>query len=176
MFEHPLPLSIKPLKLARQEGKLTGHMPLARLQNLAADCVTAEGLVEADLQLYTEQGWPALEGSASARVQLVCQRCLEPVTVPLAVEIALGFVQGESQLQSLPESLEPFLLEAEEIPLAELLEQELILALPIVAYHDHCEPIPYQEQAPGDSGAQEEKPNPFAVLEQLKGKVDKSDK
>lgn len=175
MFEHPLPAMIKPLKLARQEGKLQGHMPLEQLTLLAADCVSNEGTVEADLTLKMEGPRAEIHGSASATVKLVCQRCLDAADVPLKVQIALGFVQTEEQAKELPSSLEPFLLEEEEIPLASLLEQELILALPIVAYHSDCEPFPYQggeDQAPSSV---EEKPNPFAVLEQLKGKVKKTD-
>ncbi len=76
----------------------------------------------------------------------------------------------------MPESLEPFLLEEEETPLAGLLEQELILALPIVAYHDTCEPYPYAGKEEAEAAVAEEKPNPFAVLEQLKGNLKKSDK
>lgn len=174
MFEHPLPLTIKPVKLARQEGKLTGFMPLKQLSQLAADCVSDEGRVEADLSLHMEQARPEIHGKARASVSLTCQRCLEPVIVDLEVDIALGFVQTELQMAELPETLEPFMLEEEEIPLADLLEQELILALPIVAYHDACEQYPLKDDAAvtGDSG---EKPNPFAVLEQLKGNLKKSD-
>jgi uncharacterized protein len=112
---------------------------------------------------------------AKTSVQLTCQRCLEPVTVDLEVKIALGFVQNEQQMEALPESLEPFMLEEEEIPLAELLEQELILALPIVAYHEACEPYPHQGEDAVALDDASEKPNPFAVLEQLKGNLKKSD-
>lgn len=175
MFEHPLPITIKPVKLARQEGKLTGFMPLKQLTTLVADCVSDDGRVEADLALRMEHARPEIHGTANASVKLVCQRCLEPVEVKVDVSIDLGFVQTEEQISQLPESLEPFMLEEEEIPLASLLEQELILALPIVAYHDTCEPIPYAGKEEAEVVVAEEKPNPFAVLEQLKGSLKKSD-
>lgn len=175
MFEHPLPITIKPVKLARQEGKLTGFMPLKQLATLVADCVSDDGRVEADLALRMEHTRPEIHGTANASVKLVCQRCLEPVEVKVDVSIDLGFVQTEEQISQLPESLEPFMLEEEEIPLASLLEQELILALPIVAYHDTCEPIPYAGKEEAEVVVAEEKPNPFAVLEQLKGSLKKSD-
>lgn len=150
-------------------------MPLKQLSVLAADCVSDEGRVEADLSLRMERARPEIHGNARTAVKLICQRCLEPVEVKIEVKIALGFTQTEEQISELPQSLEPFMLEEEEIPLASLLEQELILALPIVAYHEECEPFPYagkEEQAV----VSEEKPNPFAVLEQLKGSAKKSDK
>jgi len=174
MFEHPLPSTIKPLKLARQQGKLKGFMPLTQLPALLADGSEPEGRVEADLQLEMQGRWPVLHGVANASLKMQCQRCLDAVVVPLHADISLGFVQSEEALEQLPENLEPFLLEEEEIPLADVLEQELILALPIVAYHPECQHAPYESGEEVTETA-DEKPNPFKVLEQLKGNVKKSD-
>ena len=174
MFEHPLPITFRPLKLARQQGKLKGYMSLNQLPTLMADCVDDSGRLEADLQLEMQGRWPAMTGTVSATVNMTCQRCLEAVEVPIQANIALGFSQSDEALEELPDSLEPWLLEEEEIPLADVLEQELILALPIVAYHAECQQAEYQ-QAPETQEAEQEKPNPFKVLEQLKGKVKKSD-
>ncbi len=175
MFEHPLPSTLKPLKLARQQGKLKGYLSLDQLPTLVADCLDSKGRVEADLQLEMQGRWPVMSGKTTATVRMICQRCLEVVEVHLKADIALGFAQSEEALEELPDHLEPFLLEEEEIPLAGLLEQELILAMPIVAYHPECEHAPYQA---GDAveAVQEEKPNPFKVLEQLKGNTKKFDK
>jgi uncharacterized protein len=174
MFEHPLPLTIKPLKLARHQGKLKGFLPLEQLPTLVADCLDSAGRLEADLQLEMQGRWPVLTGVASATLPMTCQRCLAPVQVPVKAQIALGFAQTEESLGDLPEHLEPFLLDEEEIRLADLLEQELILALPIVPYHPECELAPYQS-GEEEAAIEEEKPNPFKVLEQLKGNLKKSD-
>ena len=174
MFEHPLPSTFRPLKLARQQGKLKGYMSLNQLPTLMADCIDDSGNLQADLQLDMQGRWPVMTGSIQATVKMICQRCLEAVDVPLQTSTALGFSQSEEALQELPESLEPYLLEEEEIPLADVLEQELILALPIVAYHAECQQAEYQ-QAAEPVVNEPEKPNPFKVLEQLKGQVKKSD-
>lgn len=174
MFEHPLPTTIRPVKLARQQGKLKGYMPLRQLTTLVADCRDDSGNLVADLQLDMQGRWPVMTGTLNAQVTLTCQRCLEAVDVVLQARPMLGFVQSEEAVEQLPESLEPYLFEEEEIPLAEVLEQELILALPIVAYHEQCQPVDYDS---GDKPAtgDEEKPNPFKVLEQLKGQLKKND-
>lgn len=174
MFEHPLPSTIRPLKLARQQGKLKGYMPLKQLPTLMVDCAEDSGNLQADLQLDMQGRWPVMSGTVNADVKMTCQRCLDSVNVPLKASISLGFVQSEEALEQLPDSLEPYLLEEEEIPLADVLEQELILALPIVAYHAQCQPAGYQ--AAPEAVDEPEKPNPFKVLEQLKGQVKKSDK
>lgn len=174
MFEHPLPVTIRPLKLARQQGKLKGYMPLQQLPTLMADCLDDSGRLEADLQLDMQGRWPVMTGTVKATVKMTCQRCLEAVDVPLQTRLALGFSQSEEALGELPDALEPYLLEEEEIPLADVLEQELILALPIVAYHPACQQAEYQT-VPETVVSEPEKPNPFKVLEQLKGQVKKSD-
>ena len=168
MFEHPLPISFKPLKLARQEGLLSGYMPLSQLTSLSVDSVLTDGRVEAELHLRMDGQRPEIHGRARAEIALTCQRCLEPVHVELDVPIELGFVRSEQQANELPSNLEPFIWTEEEVVLSELLEQELILALPIVAYHDHCSPIHY-EAGEDKQESSSEKPNPFAVLQELKG-------
>src|SRR5690606_19013993 len=118
MFEHPLPATFRPLKLARQQGKLKGYMPLRQLPTLVADCIDDGGNVEADLQLEMQGRWPVMTGTVQATVRMTCQRCLEAVDVQLRADMALGFSQSEEALEELPEALEPYLLEEEEIPLA----------------------------------------------------------
>lgn len=174
MFEHPLPATIRPLKLARQQGKLKGYMPLRQLPRLMADCLDDVGNLDADLHLAMQGRWPVMSGTVNACVRMTCQRCLDVVEIPLRTELMLGFSQSEEALEDMPDSLEPYLLEEEEIPLADVLEQELILALPIVAYHVQCQPLAYGTDPEPEAG-ESEKPNPFKVLEQLKGQVKKSD-
>lgn len=174
MFEHPLPVTIRPLKLARQQGKLKGYMPLQQLPTLVADCLDDGGRLQADLQLDMQGRWPVMTGTVEATVKMTCQRCLEAVAVSLQASLALGFSSSEEALEELPDTLEPYLLEEEEIPLADVLEQELILALPIVAYHPVCQQTEYPA-SPEPVVSEPEKPNPFKVLEQLKGQVKKSD-
>lgn len=147
-------------------------MPLQQLSILTADCVGGVGNLEADLQLEMQGRWPVMRGAVKAVVKMTCQRCLEVVEVPLSAQMSLGFSQSEEALAELPDNLEPYLLEEEEALLADVLEQELILAMPIVAYHAECKLAEYGQPPEPEVS---EKPNPFKVLEQLKGKVKKSD-
>ncbi len=149
-------------------------MPLKELPALAQDCVDDNGRVTAMLSMHMNGVVPTMHGEIQAQVRLICQRCLEPVVVELAAKTSLGFVQTEEQAALLPSDLEPFLYEEEEIPLSSVLEQELLLALPIVAYHDQCSHQSYEPNEQEVTAA-EPKQNPFAVLEQLKGKGQKSD-
>lgn len=121
---------------------------------------------------------------AKGEVHLVCQRCLEAVQHRLTVETTLRFVPSEQQAEALDESSddEDVLALPKRLNLHELIEDELILALPLVPRHEEC-PVPVQawiasaQSLPPDNlpdgGMAEhapEKPHPFAALAALKAR------
>jgi len=83
--------------------------------------------------------------NATATVMLQCQRTLEPFPLPLAVEQRLGFIRRES---GLPDEYEPLLMpEDRQLHLAELIEDELILSLPLVPVSAGVEQVDSEEDA-----------------------------
>jgi uncharacterized protein len=111
-------------------------------------------------------GQPWLHLKASARMALVCQRCLGAVVEPLEVERSFLFVHGEDAAAQLDaDSDDDVLALTRALDLRELLEDELLLALPLVPRHTACPaPLPLAE-APALA---DDTPNPFAVLAALK--------
>jgi len=106
---------------------------------------------------------------ASARLALQCQRCLQPVDTPLQVDRRIRFVRGEEEAATLDADIDDDVLAlTRSLDLRELIEDELLLALPLVPRHERCPaPLP----APTDELPESaERPNPFAVLAGLKGK------
>lgn len=105
---------------------------------------------------------------AEAAVTLQCQRCLKAVRQALVVDRRFRFARSEEEAEKLDEELEDDVLALQpRLNLQELAEDELILALPLVARHegDCPEPLPL----PDDGGFDEEAaPNPFAALAALK--------
>lgn len=139
MFERVLPEGIKPQKLARQGTTLAGIIPAERLVNLLEGSLGAERPAEVELRFSSCDGVVALvEGRAKAEVIWQCQRCLEPVSVSLDVPVRLALVGDAAVEEGLPDGFEPLEVLGEEMPLADLVEQELILAAPIVPQHDDC--------------------------------------
>jgi len=117
--------------------------------------------------------WLSLQ--VQAQVWLTCQRCLQPYEVPLALDRRLRFVRGESQAEALDAELEDDVLAlSRSLDLRELVEDELLLALPLVPRHAVCpQPLPMAAEAEPLPDAAPERPNPFAVLQGLKtGKSD----
>jgi uncharacterized protein len=109
------------------------------------------------------QDW--LHLGASARVVQVCQRCLQPMVLTLDVDRWIRFVADESLAEQLDEDSEDdvFALPTRGLDLLTLVEDELILALPIVPRHEACpQPLELPPEAPPT--------NPFQVLERLRTK------
>lgn len=165
-----LPGSVDALKLCQQGVKVSGFLPLATLQRLSRQLYAAEGNVHAELLFGTdEQSRKTVNGHLEAVLPLVCQRCLERLDIAVTSEFALALVWNDDQASRLPRTLDPVLMEGEEFDLPEIVEEELLLALPLVAVHEPgmCEPPQLLSQSVDDEPA-EEKINPFQVLASLK--------
>lgn len=125
----------------------------------------AVGAMRADA-LGAAQPWLHLE--ASAVVPLVCQRCLDTVEVPLEVDRDFRFVADEATAEAEDDYAEEDLLVlSDSFDLHALVEDELILAMPLIAMHEVC-PATSPSLRAADGEKAPERPNPFAVLQQLR--------
>lgn len=167
-----LPEFIDPLLWAESGHRLQGRMRVRGMSRLKAflHSPDGDGEVELDMQAgIDEQGVRFLRGRIQGVLTVTCQRCLEAMELPVDLRVALGLVTSHSQTDNLPEPYEGLVLESRSIPLMRIVEDELLLALPIVAMHAEpaCRPgAPSQDQGRDDTGG--ERPNPFAVLGRLK--------
>lgn len=165
----PLPRVIEPLKLVEQRIDLEGSVPLAECERLQESVLGCEGDIKITLHFgKDEEGLRVISGSLQADVTMQCQRCLQPVNLAVEGDIKLAIARHEDAAKALPGYYDPLLLSEPEIELWPLVEQELMLSLPIVATHpeNECEiDTSYQDK---DAELQQDKPNPFAVLAKLK--------
>jgi len=147
-----------------------GRIELVRLTRALPLLDSTEGMLEVALELgRDEDGTHFLAGSIQGRLVLRCQRCLEPMDYPLEATFRLGLVHGQEQMQRLSDRYEPLLITSEPASLAEIITDEVLLALPIVPLHggmSTCRPPAMDGQTP----AGDRRDNPFAVLAQLKQK------
>lgn len=172
MSDHTLPKTLDPFKYADQNKILEGEIALHLMPRLAEMLVDTEGRVKVALEFDRDpQRLRILKGALNATVNLVCQRCLQPVAQVIESEFTLGIVFNDEQAQNLPRSYEPLLVEDEKLVVLDVVEEELILSLPMFAYHDNCEMEGHQQDQESDVAAEEleeKKPNPFEVLSGLK--------
>lgn len=177
------PRAVDVAALARAGARLEGAWPLVeleRLHSLVLDDVDGSSAMVAwsavgavrDVAGGEPELWLTL--TASAPVRLQCQRCLQPLALTLSVERRLRFVRGEQEAARLDEESEDDVLELRaRQDLRELVEDELILALPLVPRHDEC-PEPLRLPQGADEGgakgdeAAAETAHPFAALAALR--------
>jgi uncharacterized protein len=159
------------LSAAAETGRvLRGRVELTRLVRALPQLESPEGELEVSLELgRDEDGTRYLAGSVQGSLVLLCQRCLIPLEYPLDVTFRLGLVHGQEQMQGLSERYEPLLVTGEPASLAEIITDEVLLALPIVPLHSRtstCRPPAMDCKTPAGSRRE----SPFDVLAQLKQK------
>ena len=164
-----LPKIIDPRKLAERGIRLTGQSSVEKMPNFASSLCKHDDPINVDLQFdLDELRIRTISGSAFGKVHMTCQRCLEPVEVDVQAEFNLAIAFNEEKAKQLPRYYDSLIVEDEEIELLQIVEEELILSLPIVPYHADCS----IETSFGDEDMTEEsvieKTNPFSVLAQLK--------
>jgi uncharacterized protein len=182
------PRSHDPLKLdvaafAADGGTLEGRWPVVGFARLAAathedarpaphDQVTwrARGEMRARRNEAPEV-WLHLDGEAT--LELVCQRCLAPVAEHLVARGSFLFVESEARAEELDAEMEEDVLAiTRRLDLHELLEDELLLAIPLVPRHPDCAmpamPAPHDRAAEGDAGGGPAAEHPFAPLRALR--------
>ena len=172
MLTEPLPSTLDVRKAAVRGVSISGTLRPLDLQRFRPLLVADEGRIEAVLSFSRdEENRYVIHVAVTADVSVTCQRCLEPLVEHLTSDNTLAVVWTHEQAAHLPRHLEPLIAEQEACSLWELVEDELILAMPPFSYHDTAdcnEAIAgFSDPAPAE-GAVEDKPNPFNVLAQLK--------
>jgi uncharacterized protein len=129
----------KPLevdRLAETEAEVDFAIPLAELPGLRAVRAEIGGEVHGRVRFDRETEFVVAHLSLSGLATLECQRCLQPMQLPLEATTRVALVTSEAEAARVPEDLEPVLAESGRISVAELITEELLLMLPIVPLHE----------------------------------------
>jgi uncharacterized protein len=168
-----LPKQVDPIKSANKRSEYRGVMLTVDMARL---CETVAGIDdEVDIEVKfkkDEQGLTYFEGHMSCAASLLCQRCYNVFAHQINVSFCFSPVQGtdKEDIDELPDAYEPVEVNDHgEINLLQCLEDELILSLPIVALHaeEDCS-VKADNMSFGVIEPADERPNPFAVLKELK--------
>jgi uncharacterized protein len=126
--------------LAAREVTLTGELELGKLTRFVSLLHSDAGSVKASLRFRQRRdGWLGVELTYQAAVHLVCQRCLEPYCDELTDRVNVVLADAASVPSDVPEGFAPFELEEGRLLPAQLIEDELIVAIPLVAKHARIE-------------------------------------
>lgn len=139
----------------------------------------SEDEIEFEIRAFVDdQAQPRLSVAIHGRVPMRCQRTLKRYWQPVDSRSEVAVVASESELARLPDALEPKLVPNGRVRLMELVEDELLLALPLVPRDPSSQPV---ERTVGNwidssSKADSNRQSPFAALEALKHEKSKGGK
>lgn len=170
-MQNRLPLFIDPIKSAQQRLDYEGIYLKDKFTRLNDSVSQLNSDILCHLSFYyDERKIVVMKIKAELSLDLTCQRCFKDFTTTIDIENLISPVKNDSQVLALPEYYDPAIInEFGELDLISIIEDEIILALPLSPLHDSqdCE-ISEQNFVFGDLPEEDEKPNPFAVLTQFK--------
>lgn len=137
MTNQILPIKIDPLFLANKGASLQGTLNLQQLPRICDQLCESNGEVAVTLHFGKDhKNFYYIKGTITAELSLPCQRCLEPVIYKINSEFCLSPVKDDKAAAGLPSHYEPLILVDKTLIIADMIEDEIILNLPMVAKHD----------------------------------------
>ena len=125
------------------------------------------------MRFSRQLGQAVADLDVSAAPEVVCQRCMQPMRWPIKVKSRIALVSDYDAADRVPEGMEVFLVEADSISVRDLVDEEILLALPHVARHEEgSECADSKMQLPGQEAEADEADDPqvqkpFAQLGEL---------
>jgi len=163
-----LPPVLDAWRMVSSQRHFEGTLPLAAMPRLKQVLMDAEGECRYELDFGRQPlGHNVLQVRVQAALPLQCQRSLERFLYAVDVDQSLGLIRDETQEAALPEGMEAVLIGDDgELHPADLIEDELLLALPVVPINPEAPELSPEWALEPDEP--DDKPNPFAALAALK--------
>ncbi len=149
--------------LAEEARTVTLAVPVNRLERIAEQLTRRDGMVTGSVALAMDQGRIVADVELVATLEVRCQRCLEPMLLPVESQSRVALVGSDADAAAVPPELETALAPEGRMRLADLVEEELLLALPAAPRHP-------EGQCPNEQGERktesfvEPTQRPFAAL------------
>lgn len=170
-----LPAFVDPLNFAERGRNIVGAIKTSELNRLSDVLLNNSDKVDINISFDKEGSLSIIEGKIKANLILECQTCLEQLVYSIDRSFKLGVVTSLNQCDKLKGNCEPLILETEKISLNELIEDEILLALPDFPRHTHdC--VENSNDAINETSNHDSKQlnsnNPFSILAKLKNTGD----
>ncbi|HEX8756017.1 MAG TPA: YceD family protein [Steroidobacteraceae bacterium] len=135
-------------RLARGEAEIEFDVPLSELPRLKSRIAGIGGSVRGTARFGRQSGFAVAELLLAGTAMLQCQRCMQAMALPIASTTHVALILAEADAAEVPEELEPVLAREGRIGIGELIEEELLLALPIVPLHEELRECAVPPAAP----------------------------
>jgi len=159
--------------LVGTETALDFSIPLAELPRVSRELTSTEGEARGHVRFSRQLGQAVADLEVGAQPEVVCQRCMQPMRWPVKVKSRVALVSDYAAADRVPEEMEVFLVEGDSVSVRDLVDEEVMLALPHVPRHAEDSECARQEvQLPGqpdepDDEADLQVQKPFAQLGEL---------
>lgn len=159
-----LPASINPIKLADKQATLEGVLSLASMSRLMDLVASPAGETSIKMKFGRDsERRPFIDLTIETHLTLRCERCFENFDYPLSIKVSLSPVFDDNEASKIQDYYEPLLMENEQVILQDIVEDEILLNLPIIAKHTQ-NACPVILSQPEDIKSE----SPFAILSKLK--------
>ena len=147
-----------------------GDYPLDKFSRLGESLDSTDGHVTAKIEFGRSVGFACIKATVSATLLLKCQRCLKPLETEVSGSFKFALVHSEEDFELLPDEFEPYLVEGEEQSIIDLIEDEVLLSLPMVTTHEKpCSE--FMSRQDKILKAEKEASHPFASLKALRDDI-----
>ena len=144
MSNDPFPERVTPRKLCIRNGSINSTIPLGKFPRLSEYLDDDQGQAQVSLSFARDDsGHCVITGSVKAGMNVPCQRCLKAIRVGVESDLALKVAEDEAEAEQIASEtadpqgkLEIVFCEHGQLDLLSMIEDELIMGLPIVAVHD----------------------------------------
>jgi len=170
---------IEPLLLASRGEHLRGYIPIVCLSRLASSLYDTSGRAEYALKFDIDSSGQAnITGSVNTELSMYCHRCMHKVLKKVESKLVLGIVSCFAESELLLERYEPLVVEESLLKFADIIEDEILLALPLIVTHADQDCTINEAYSLSDENYENRhnlgtseaglKKNPFSILEKLK--------
>lgn len=170
MINAQIPPHVDPRKLADRSISLIGELPLQQFSRACELLTDTAGDVRVELEFSRDQQHVAVVRlKLESQVKMICQRCLDEAVIPVKGEYLYAIALPGTDELHLPQGYDVLEVGEEPLDLLTLIEDELLLAFPIVPMHppEECQQ-PAGLVEPESNEDEVTRSNPFSVLAQLK--------
>lgn len=168
MMRHPaepMPAYIDPWEFARNRRICAGEVPVSATHALR-EWAAEDNVIHLSLTGDVDKNhYSRLSGSVAVTLQLQCQRCLEMMPYEVRHDFDYVLIADAAQEDRIEDGSETFICASHELELAWFVEEEILLAMPMIAKHDNCEAPQGYTAEPAENPPDTE--NPFAALKEL---------
>lgn len=163
-----LPKQIDPFQLANKSATLEGDLLLSKMVRLKEFLCEKNGIAHVHLEFGRDaHSFAFMRGSITTELKLVCQRCGEPMSLSLEIPVDASPVHDDKEAQRLPKNYDPFIISGDTISLITMVEEEILLSIPIVPKHSIAECKVKPAQLVEWQEEKDDTSHPFSKLKKL---------